>query len=133
MCFLVETLGAGGGEHLVVGAGDAVFELVFVDAHDVVRQLEFGFAVGAGSAVIVVDATGGEEGDGGGLVHPVEHVDLVGAEVGDGAAAVFGEPAPVEELFHAGEAVFGEQVLEMDWFLGMPMGWLAETPRFHWP
>ena len=106
--FFVEALGAGGGEHLVVGAGGAACEFVLIEAHDVVREFELGLAVGA---VVVVDAAGGEEGDGGGFEGPVEHVDLVSAEIGDGAAAVFGIPAPVHEFFHAGEAVLGEKVL----------------------
>ena len=103
--FFVEALGAGGGEHLVVGAGGAACEFVLIEAHHVVREFELGFAIGA---VVVVDAAGGEEGDGGGFEGPVEHVDLVGAEIGDGAAAVFGIPAPVHEFFHAGKAVLRE-------------------------
>lgn len=55
--FLIEALGAGGGEHLVVGAGGAACEFVLIEAHDVVREFELGFAVGA---VVIVDAAGGE-------------------------------------------------------------------------
>lgn len=106
--FFIEALGASGGEDLIVGAGDALFEFVLIEAHDVVREFEFGFPVGA---VVVVDTACGVKRDGGGLEGPVEHVDLVGTEVGDGAASVFGIPAPVHELFHAVEAILGKEFL----------------------
>ena len=48
----------------------------------------------------IVRATADGDGSRGASEHPVEDINLVGAEVGERSAAVFPEPAPVQEFKH---------------------------------